>query len=649
VSLRDKLHDARHLLILIGIFCQGHCWDLWWPPFIYLSVAFAVLGTSSVKSRLNSLHQLCILVVAFVAIRRLSGSEMQDVNNYIFFGGNGVYVYLLLLLSGPLNERQKAWSLGCALILVGIGTQVVVNFTAIPVLLATMILLPRSFYDLQAAKFARAAASVGKTVVRKRDLVLVGLIMVGFFLFFPRFPIAQRTAAFAGGGGKGPLDKKLDMSGSVGEGSRVVVLRVEGENVSYLKSEAFDLFAENIWSRSQWNRKDSRRFDWQPEGEVLARKVKIYNHRLLSFHMPTDGYVHNCRGSQLSRCYLAGDGAVHVYQQFHRNETYHYQTSLRHPEPLDPKARTRNLALPPQSAQLRQWLADTLAGEASPIAKAEILKQTFLADFQYALGVPDLDRLAPVDDFIFNAREGHCERYASALAVLLRMSGVPARVAVGYVAKEYNDMGGFYNIRASDAHAWTEAWFEESGWTIVDATPYGQGIELTDRPWYTTAWEWVENTWYSKIVEFDTDEQSSVMSVVQSSFSSLATSIANNAARLPVSLLAIAILLVLYRMRKKGIRLPRLRRRDHASQVREAQHFYGRMLRALARRRLVRSPHQTPREFLAMAEELCTPQLEEIRVVTDRFCEVRYGGVTLDDEAETELKTAVASVIRGEK
>jgi transglutaminase-like putative cysteine protease len=647
MSLRDKLRDPRHLLILIGIFCQGHCWDIWWPPFIYLGIGFAVLANCAEKPRLSSVSQLAILVVAFVAIRRLSGSELQDVNNYIFFGGNGVYVYLLLLLSGPLDERQKAWSLGCALVLVGIGTQVVVNFAAIPVLLATMILLPRSFYDLQAAKFARAAASVGKTVVRKRELALVGLIMVGFFLFFPRFPIAQRTAAFAGGGGKGPLDKKLDMAGSVGDGSRVIVLRVEGERVSYLKSEAFDRFEDNIWSRSEWNKKDSRKFDWEPEGDVLNRTVKIYNRQLLSFHMPTDGFVHNCRGTQLSRCYLAGDGAVHVYQQFHRNETYTYQTSLRQPEPLDAKARVRNLSLPPQSARLRQWLNDTLGGETSPIAQAEILKQTFLADFQYALGVPDLDRLAPVDDFIFNAREGHCERYASALAVLLRMSGVPARVSVGYVAKEYNDIGGFYNIRASDAHAWTEAWFEDSGWRVVDATPYGLGIELAERPWYTTAWEWVENTWYSKIVEFSTDEQSTVMTVVQSSFSTAATHLANNASALPVPVLCICLIMVIVRLHRKGIRIPGLRSRDRASRVREAQHFYGRMLRALARRRLVRSPQQTPREFLAMAEELRTPQLAEIRLVTQHFCDVRYGGNALEPEAEAELKAAVAAVIRG--
>jgi transglutaminase-like putative cysteine protease len=596
---------------------------------------------------MNSLYQFMILIVAFVLIRRVAGHEMQDVNNYIFFGGNGVYIYLLLLLSEPLDERQKAWSLGCALVLIGIGTQVVVNFMAIPVLVSTMILLPRGFYDLQAAKFARAAASVGKTVVRKRDLVLVGFIMAGFFLFFPRFPIAQRTAAFAGGVGKGPLDKKLDMAGSVGDGSRVIVLRVEGEKVSYLKSEAFDRFEDNIWNRSEWNRKDSRAFSRRAESSVLTRTVKIFNHRLLSFHMPTDGYVHYCRGSQLSRCYIAGDGAVHVYQQFHRNETYNYQTRLDEAEPLDAKARVRNLAVPPQSARLRQWLSDTLSGETSPIAQAEILKQTFLADFQYALGVPDLDRLAPMDDFIFNSREGHCERYASALAVLLRMSGVPARVAVGYVAKEYNDMGGFYNIRASDAHAWTEAWFEDTGWTIVDATPYGQGIPLTDRPWYTTVWEWVENTWYSKIVEFNTDEQSSVMNIVQGGFSSVATQIANNAAKLPVPLLAITLLIVAWRMRKKGLRLPRFGTRDRASQIREAQHFYGRMLRALARRRLVRTPQQTPKEFLAMAEDLRTPQLEEIRLVTDCFCEVRYGGVALDAVAESELKAAVASVIRG--
>jgi transglutaminase-like putative cysteine protease len=90
--------------------------------------------------------------------------------------------------------------------------------------------------------------------------------------------------------------------------------------------------------------------------------------------------------------------------------------------------------------------------------------------------VYDLDAPLPdsgedaVHDFLFDSRRGFCEQIASALAIMLRTQGVPTRVATGYAAGTRDRIAGVYEVRASDAHAWVEVWFPETGWQAFDPT-----------------------------------------------------------------------------------------------------------------------------------------------------------------------------------
>lgn len=83
--------------------------------------------------------------------------------------------------------------------------------------------------------------------------------------------------------------------------------------------------------------------------------------------------------------------------------------------------------------------------------------------------VPDAGADA-VDDYLFVSQQGFCEQIASALAVMLRTQGVPTRIATGYVPGERDTVSGVFEVRASDAHAWVEVWFPDSGWQAFDPT-----------------------------------------------------------------------------------------------------------------------------------------------------------------------------------
>jgi hypothetical protein len=74
------------------------------------------------------------------------------------------------------------------------------------------------------------------------------------------------------------------------------------------------------------------------------------------------------------------------------------------------------------------------------------------------------------DEFWFDRKEGFCEHIASAFVVLMRAMGIPARIVTGYQGGEPNALDGFWVVRQSDAHAWTEVWLDGRGWLRVDPT-----------------------------------------------------------------------------------------------------------------------------------------------------------------------------------
>ncbi|MGZ8649230.1 MAG: transglutaminase-like domain-containing protein [Solirubrobacteraceae bacterium] len=78
---------------------------------------------------------------------------------------------------------------------------------------------------------------------------------------------------------------------------------------------------------------------------------------------------------------------------------------------------------------------------------------------------------APLDAFLFDSRAGYCQHFSGAMALLLRMGGIPARVATGFSPGGFSKRRDAWVIRDTDAHAWVEAWFDELGWVTLDPTP----------------------------------------------------------------------------------------------------------------------------------------------------------------------------------
>lgn len=116
------------------------------------------------------------------------------------------------------------------------------------------------------------------------------------------------------------------------------------------------------------------------------------------------------------------------------------------------------------------------AGATTAFDKADALRQWFTDpanNFVYSLNVPPGNSGDALLDFLTN-RRGYCEQYASAMAVMLRSLGIPARVAIGFTQGEQN-ADGSWTISSNDAHAWVEVPFTNAGWVRFDPTPLGGG------------------------------------------------------------------------------------------------------------------------------------------------------------------------------
>lgn len=166
-------------------------------------------------------------------------------------------------------------------------------------------------------------------------------------------------------------------------------------------------------------------------------------------------------------------------------------------------------SLPPGLDPRIGSLADTLAARAGPEAtprEVAAVIEAHLHDSYTYTDVPEVeDARQPLSDFLFRSQRGHCEFFATALAVLLRARGVPARVVNGFQGGEYNDFGGFVLIRQSDAHSWVEAWFADEGWVQLDATP---AAEIPPSSFaLVRAAQWGVEAWHRMVLDYDLDAQ----------------------------------------------------------------------------------------------------------------------------------------------
>jgi hypothetical protein len=117
----------------------------------------------------------------------------------------------------------------------------------------------------------------------------------------------------------------------------------------------------------------------------------------------------------------------------------------------------------------------------TPFGQTLAIQQHLLKSYRYSLEAETATLSHPLEEFLFTRKTGYCEHYATAMVVMLRTVGIPARLVTGFLATEWNEYGGYFTVRQRDAHAWVEVYFPHSGWIIMDPTPTVNAAVATSR------------------------------------------------------------------------------------------------------------------------------------------------------------------------
>ncbi|MBM3747222.1 MAG: DUF3488 domain-containing protein [Acidobacteria bacterium] len=182
------------------------------------------------------------------------------------------------------------------------------------------------------------------------------------------------------------------------------------------------------------------------------------------------------------------------------------------------------LDLPELDARVAELARQVTAGLGTPLTRAEALEQHLRRDYAYSIQPFSEAATDPLAKFLFERRQGHCEYFASALAVMLRLSGIPSRVVTGFQGGIYNPVSGWLVIRAADAHSWVEAWMPDRGWTIFDPTPTLPSRAVPS-PWTRLNWylDAAETFWDEWVLRYDLSRQLLLAAKMESSGRDLST------------------------------------------------------------------------------------------------------------------------------
>ena len=323
------------------------------------------------------------------------------------------------------------------------------------------------------------------------------------------------------------------------------------------------------------------------------------------------------------------------------------ETSLQlSPPPILPLvSRERYLQLPPLDPRIPELARAMTAGFPSELARVRAMERRLRTDFGYTLELPSREVADPLAHFLFTRKKGHCEYFASAMTVLLRALGIPARMATGFQSGIFNSMTGLWLVRASDAHTWVEAWIPGRGWTTFDPTPPDPnpgGLTLSSSlALYLDA---AQTFWRQWVVGYDAGQQGSLadrmeqnarraglrwfdgLEAMQSRWSERLQGLTGLGARVTL-VLAAMILAWLFVPRLLG-RL-RMRRRVQAARqgravVGDATLLYQRMLHILKRQGYQKPTWFTPMEF---ADSLPEGRLGyTVAEFTSAYNALRFGG-----------------------
>jgi protein-glutamine gamma-glutamyltransferase len=303
-------------------------------------------------------------------------------------------------------------------------------------------------------------------------------------------------------------------------------------------------------------------------------------------------------------------------------------------EPLsDSEVRPAYLQLPDMPLERTRALGRKIAGNGAPLEQAQKIERYLREHYRYSTDFGNRIAPYPVEDFLFERRQGACGHFASAMALMLRLRKIPSRVVAGYYKGEWNEPAQCVVVRGRDAHAWVEAYIPGKGWIAFDPTPApaaGAVSHTNILHRLQQYWDYLSYQWNRFVIQYDLYSQIKAFETVKGTWwphlqlrfhhrrapsNTESEKGASATTHFPWKKSAVFILL-------SGSAWL-LFTRHRASSLEAPIRFYHRFLQQMAREGHPKAPHETGWEYAARLQRV--PNLKaSVMDITQRYYLLRF-------------------------
>ncbi len=333
-------------------------------------------------------------------------------------------------------------------------------------------------------------------------IILSVPMSIVFFIFLPRTPYPLLNIGLA--------SAKTGFSSTVNLGSistieedKSVVMRVKMDKIDfnqlYWRMITFDNFDGKKWTREE--------IFTHGDEKIIGKRIRYsvffepsYENYLPVLDFPLNVYLQNL--------ILEYPGVYKTKNPIQKPLKYIGESSINY-EYYEEQPNKKYLQLPDNITNRFKALTEEITSKAA--GKEEVINNVidFLKNYEYSLKyLPQGNN--PVEDFVFNAKKGNCEYFATTMALMLRIKGIHSRVVGGFRGGSYNPFGAYYLIRASDAHLWVEAW-SNGVWRRYD--PSGSRVVRYNEP---VVLNFLDYIWNNFVINYDLTTQLKLVNTIKS-------------------------------------------------------------------------------------------------------------------------------------
>lgn len=542
-----RLLSLIELLVCVGVYSTGFLQNS--LPWIFtVIILLGLKGNAFAVKYHKAIYYSCLIVASYILLKSLSPKAPINIVLLLEFS----LLILILQLMTMNNIRSTLAGLTLMfMIILGIAAMNV-NFAFPAIFLPFLILAAMTLSFLRYNTISSVKNTENKLSLSSRGLKgTILLIIVFILLWVPFFYLIPRTTSYgiaselANSRSRGYSGATMDLNGSgFLEDNQTVVMRIkpnEEKTVStsilrrlrqkLIRGGAFSEYEDGEWKKT---RRGLFVRDLQKStGELVLDHNFTDFKNLHSFEVILEGsetptvfipdqtkivnFRSNFIGSEL-------DGSMFFADNRHSsNRKYLISMLIEPPEIVDSNVDELAdiiyerrlfpyLSLNGSTDRIMQ-ISNNIAKKSSPsISDRTDAVMKFLKNgYTYSLTQSERPNgIDPVEYFLFEEKSGTCQHFATAMVFLLRGMGIPSRVVNGYLMGDWNDIGGFFTVRQSHAHAWVEVYYPNMGWVPYDPTPSdteNDADEIGIKQFIERITTIYEGFWFNYIYSFDVNAQ----------------------------------------------------------------------------------------------------------------------------------------------